>query len=384
MRMKSVRQPEICRNPFGVGDFFAAFPPRVAPSSQPWAEGRNPFGIENLESGIFKQFLGGRGTVARSSVKNNSHCSHGGNCCGRDGRTPQSRHVRHSGILVKFTMALILFCAALGMAANAQSLTEDQLLKISFDQKLNSQVSLDLPFRDENGKAVTLRNYFREKPVVLVLGYYQCPMLCTLTFNGMVEAMNDMRWSIGKEFTVVHVSIDPKETAELAAAKKQSYLRKYGRAGAGAGWHFLTGDEPQIRKLADEVGFHYAYDPSIKQYAHPSGLVILTPDGKVAKYFFGVKFAPAELYASLQDASKSKVGSPIERLVLLCFHYSPIKGKYGALIMSLVRILGAATLVGIAWLFIAMIRRERARAVAKSPTGLPTPSDSLVETPRKP
>jgi protein SCO1 len=180
------------------------------------------------------------------------------------------------------------------------------------------------------------------------------------------------------------VSIDPKETAELAAAKKQSYLRKYGRAGAGAGWHFLTGDEPQIRKLADEVGFHYAYDASIKQYAHPSGLVILTPDGKVAKYFFGVKFAPSELYASLQDASKSKVGSPIERLVLLCFHYSPIKGKYGALIMSIVRILGAATLVGIAWLFIAMIRRERARAVAKSPTGLPTPSDSLVETPRKP
>jgi protein SCO1/2 len=279
--------------------------------------------------------------------------------------------------------ALVFICAALMFSANAQSLTENQLLQISFDQKLNSQVSLDLPFRDENGKAVTLRNYFGEKPVVLVLGYYSCPMLCTLTFNGMVEAMNDMRWNIGKEFTVVQVSIDPKETAELAAAKKQSYVRKYGRAGAGAGWHFLTGDEQDIRKLADEVGFHYAYDPSIKQYAHPSGLVILTPDGKVAKYFFGVKFAPAELYASLQDASKSKVGSPIERLVLLCFHYSPIKGKYGALIMSIVRILGAATLVGIAWLFIAMIRRERKRAVLASLTASQTPADSLAETPRK-
>jgi protein SCO1/2 len=245
--------------------------------------------------------------------------------------------------------------------SSAQSLTENQLSQISFDQRLNSQVSLDLSFRDENGKAVALRDYFGEKPVVLVLGYYQCPMLCTLTFNGMVEAMNDMRWSIGKEFTVVHVSIDPKETAVLAAAKKQTYLKRYGRAGAGAGWHFLTGDEPEIRKLADEVGFHYAYDASIKQYAHPSGLVILTPDGKVAKYFFGVTFSPAQVYAALQDASKRKVGSPIERLVLLCFHYSPIKGKYGALIMSVVRILGAVTLVGMMWLLIAMIRRERAR-----------------------
>jgi protein SCO1 len=281
---------------------------------------------------------------------------------------------------VKFIAVLIFVCAVLVFSTSAQSLTENQLSQISFDQKLNSQVSLNLPFRDENGKSVTLQNYFGTKPVVLVLGYYQCPMLCTLTFNGMVEALNDMRWSIGRDFTVVHVSIDPKETPELAAAKKQSYVRKYGRAGAAAGWHFLMGDEPAIRQLADEVGFHYAYDPSIKQYAHPSGLVILTPDGKVAKYFFGVKFLPAELYASLQDASKSKVGSPIERLVLLCFHYSPIHGKYGALIMSIVRILGAVTLVGIAWLFIAMFRRERARVVLAVSK---IPADSLEETPRK-
>lgn len=280
-----------------------------------------------------------------------------------------------------FTSVSIFFSVALAISTNAQSLTENQLSQISFDQRLNSQVSLNLPFRDENGRVVGLGSYFGQKPVVLVLGYYQCPMLCTLTFNGMVEAMNDMRWSIGNQFNVVQVSIDPKETPELAAAKKQNYVRQYGRAGAGAGWHFLTGDEPNIRKLADEVGFHYAYDPSIKQYAHPSGLVILTPDGKVAKYFFGVKFSPAELYGSLQDASARKVGSPIERLVLLCFHYSPIKGKYGALIMSVVRILGAATLVGMAWLFFAMLRRERRRrpaqaAVDQANTGLP------VETPR--
>jgi protein SCO1/2 len=282
-----------------------------------------------------------------------------------------------------FTAASILFCAALAISTSGQSLTENQLSQISFDQRLNSQVSLDLSFRDENGKVVALRDYFGQKPVVLVLGYYQCPMLCTLTFNGMVEAMNDMRWSIGSQFNVVHVSINPKETPELAAAKKKSYVRQYGRAGADAGWHFLTGDEPHIRKLADEVGFHYAYDASIKQYAHPSGLVILTPDGKVTKYFFGVKFSPPELYSALQDASARKVGSPIERLVLLCFHYSPIKGKYGALIMNIVRILGATTLVGMAWLFIAMLRREWRSTHAEAPVveaaaGLP------VKTPREP
>ena len=281
---------------------------------------------------------------------------------------------------VIFIPILAFFCALPAIQSGAQTLTDEQLSRISFDQKLGVQISLDLPFRDENGKAVTLRNYFGQKPVVLVLGYYQCPMLCTLTFNGMVEAMNDMRWSIGREFNVVHVSIDPKETPELAAAKKATYLHRYGRPEAESGWHFLTGDEPAIRKLADEVGFHYAYDPAVKQYAHPSGLIILTPGGKTAKYLFGVSFAPAEVYAALQGASANKVGSPIERLVLLCFHYSPIHGKYGALIMTIIRVLGVLTLAGMAWLCVAMVRRERKRRVlmvadtAASPLAKSTPS----------
>jgi protein SCO1 len=256
-------------------------------------------------------------------------------------------------------IAILLLSAALVLTASAQSLTVSQLSDVRFDQELGAQVSLDLAFRDETGKTVTLAEYFGKKPVVLVLGYYQCPMLCTLTFNGMVEGMNDMKWSIGDEFNVVHVSINPRETPELAAAKRQNYLKQYGRPGAAAGWHFLTGDETQIHRLADEVGFHYAYDSSVQQYAHPSGLVILTPDGKVSKYFFGVKFPPPELYAALQNASKHNVGSPIQRLVLLCFHYNPIKGKYGAVIMMIIRIMGAATIAGVAWLFGAMIRRER-------------------------
>jgi protein SCO1/2 len=197
----------------------------------------------------------------------------------------------------------------------------------------------------------------------------------------MVEAMNDMKWSIGNQFNVVHVSIDPKETPQLAAAKKATYLRRYGRAGADAGWHFLTGDEPAIRQLADEVGFHYAYDPAVRQYAHPSGLIVLTPEGKTAKYFFGVTFSPAEVYAALQDASDNKVGSPIERLVLLCFHYSPIHGKYGALIMTIIRALGAVTLGGMAWLCVAMVRRERKRKIGASAPVVPeTSAGTLAKT----
>jgi len=279
----------------------------------------------------------------------------------------------------------ILFSSLFALSAGAQSLTDSQLSSISFDQKLNAQVTLNLPFRDESGKTVQLGDYFGAKPVVLVLGYYGCPMLCTLTFNGMVEAMNDMKWSIGDQFNVVHVSINPQEKPELAAAKKKTYLRRYGRPGAAAGWHFLTGDEPAIRKLADEVGFHYAYDPTVKQYAHPAGLVILTPDGKVSKYFFGITFSPSKIYAALQGASQKKVGSPIERLVLLCFHYSPIKGKYGALIMTMIRIFALITLFALIWLFIAMGRggrSQRAAPAREAPTAVP--SGSTAEKSRDP
>ena len=267
----------------------------------------------------------------------------------------------------------ILILLTITLSLNAQALTDEQLSNIRFDQKLNSRISLDLPFHDESGKTVMLGNYFGEKPVVLVLGYYRCPMLCTLTFNGMVESMEDMKWTIGDQFNVVHVSIDPKETPALALAKKSTYLKRYGRPNAGTGWHFLTGDELQIKKLCDEVGFHYAYDPAVKQYAHPSGLVILTPDGKVSKYFFGVSFSSPELYAALQDASTHKVGSPIERLVLLCFHYSPIHGKYGVLIMTMLRVFGAATLGLMAWGFIVMVRREKQRRLASATPGAAEP-----------
>ncbi len=258
-------------------------------------------------------------------------------------------------------LALLLLNDATAFAAQGapSSLSDEKLSEIKFIQKLNGQVSLDLPFRDEDGTVVKLGDYFGQRPVILVLGYYECPMLCTLVLNGMVEALQDLKLDMGKQFSVVNVSINPKETPKLAAAKKQTYLKRYGRHGAAAGWHFLTGNESAIHQLAQEVGFGYAYDPSIQQYAHPSGLIILTPDGKVARYLFGVSFSPKELDAALQDATHQKVGSPVEQFILLCFHYSPLTGKYGNLVMTIVRISGVATLLGLAGVMITLARRRR-------------------------
>jgi protein SCO1 len=291
--------------------------------------------------------------------------------CSPRGRQNRAR-IDASGRALNGVKQLLLLATVLVLssAAVGQTLTETQLSAVRFDQKLNSRISLDLRFRDERGKTVALADYFGQRPVVLVLGYYECPMLCTLTFNGMIESMNEMKWSIGNQFNVVHVSINPSETPALAWAKKRSYLKAYGRAGAETGWHFLTGDEPAIRQLAAETGFHYAYDSSVRQYAHPSGLIVLTPDGTISKYLFGVQFLPSDVYAALQSASHRKIGSRIEKLVLLCFHYNPIRGKYGALIMTTVRVLGAATIGGLVWLFAAMIRGERRLRRSRSPASL--------------
>jgi protein SCO1/2 len=258
------------------------------------------------------------------------------------------------GIVASAFLATAIFTAH----ATPASLSDDQLLQVTFDQKLNQQVALDLQFRDEDGRAVRLGDYFGRRPVILTLGYFGCPMLCTLVLNGAVESLQDLKGSIGEEFEMIYVSIDPNETPELAAAKKQTYLKRYGRDGADAGWHFLTGKEPAIRQLADEVGFHYAYDASAKQFAHPSGLIILTPDGKVSRYFFGITFSPNELNAALHEANSGKISSPIERLLLLCFHYNPLKGKYGNLVMLCLRVAGGATVLGVVAMVVVAGRRK--------------------------
>ena len=255
--------------------------------------------------------------------------------------------------------ALLTFALAsrTAAAAPASSLPDDALLRIKFDQKINSQVTADLRFRDESGRPIRLGDYLGEKPTILVLGYYGCPMLCTLVLNGMVECLQDLKMDLGKEFQVVNVSINPLEGPELAAAKKRTYLQRYGRSRADSGWHFLTGDEIAIRQLADEVGFRYAYDPAIRQYAHPSGLVVLTPQGKIARYFFGINFPPKELSSTLREAEVEKTGSVVDQFILLCFHYSPLRGPYGRLIMAILRLAGLATVLGI----VAIVLRARQR-----------------------
>jgi protein SCO1/2 len=232
---------------------------------------------------------------------------------------------------------LILILTLTARFACAQRLPDDVLKKISFDQKLGATISMDSRFRDEQGRPVRIGDYFGKRPVILVLGYYGCPMLCTLVLNGMISGLQDVKLEMGRDYDVVNVSIDPRETPALATAKKASYVHRFGQPDAAAGWHFLTGDEPSIRQLASEVGFNYAYDSNSLQFAHPSGLVILTPAGKISHYLSGVVFSSSDLRVALTDAAGAKVGSPIEQLYLLCFHYSPLTGRYSKLILTGVR-----------------------------------------------
>jgi len=248
-----------------------------------------------------------------------------------------------------------------GMASGpaSSSLSDQSLAEINFDQKPGSQISGDLSFRDENKKIVKIYDFLGKRPAILVLGYYQCPMLCTMVNDGLIAALQDLKLDVGKHFDVINITVNPQETPALAAAKKKIYLKQYGRPGAAAGWHFLTGDEASIREVTDEVGFRYAYDPAIRQYAHPSGLVILTPDGRVSSYLFGVTYSARELDAALQKAGANKIGSPLEQLILLCFHYRPLTGKYGNLIMTVVRVSGVATTIGLFGVIAFVSQRKR-------------------------
>jgi protein SCO1/2 len=258
-----------------------------------------------------------------------------------------------------------LLCLALSLgpilvgasSASQPSLGPDELSQIRFEQHLGKQISLELQFVDESSRPVQLQEYFRGKPVMLMLGYYGCPMLCGLTLNGFVETLQDLKATSGKDFEFLFISIDPSEAPTLAREKKTRYLKRYGRPGATNGWHFLTASQPAIPKLASEVGFHFRYDPASKQFAHPSGFVVLTPDGTIARYFFGVTFSASELSTALKRASGNQISSPVQNLLLLCFHYTPITGRYGALVMTLVRIMAAFTLFALIFLIVRHLRR---------------------------
>jgi protein SCO1/2 len=273
------------------------------------------------------------------------------------------------------TITALLLLGLLGSAGgrtSAQTVLPKILQNVGFDQRLNEQVSLSLPFTDEEGQRVTLGEYFGDKPVILVLAYYRCPMLCTQVLNGLVQGLREMPFTIGKEFRVVTVSFDPQETTEMAAAKKRTYLHSYGKPEAAAGWHFLTGDEQSIGRLTRAVGFRYAYDPASEQFAHAAGIVILTPTGKISRYFYDVHYSGRDLRLGLVEASKNKIGSPIDRILLFCFHYDPTTGKYGAAIMNFVRAGGVLTVVGLGLMFGLLMRGERGRRHAAPVGALPT------------
>ena len=255
--------------------------------------------------------------------------------------------------------------ASWGIAA-AQSSLPEPLREVGIDQRLDEQVPLNLVFRDESGRPVRLEDYFGQRPVILALVYYECPMLCTLVLNGLLRALRAMPAQTDGEFEIVTVSFDPREEPELAAAKKEEYIRRYQRTGASERWHFLTGEETSIRELARAVGFRYVYDTETNQFAHASALIVLTPSGKVARYLYGVEYAPRDLRLALVEASAGKIGSPVDQVLLYCFHYDPVTGKYGFVIMNVVRVLGAATVLALVTFMLVNFRRDR-QGWSKSP-----------------
>jgi protein SCO1/2 len=252
------------------------------------------------------------------------------------------------------------------------------LREVRFEQKLDAQLPLELTFRDESGQTVRLEDLFKGKPAILNLAYLRCPMLCDQVMNGMVKAMLDMTLDLNKDFLVLTVSFDARETPEMARAKKSTYLQRYGRPGAEPGWLFLTGDEDAIKRLTGAVGFHYVYDPRTDQFAHASGIVVLTPGGKVSRYFYDVHYSPRDLRLALVEASANRIGSLTDQVLLFCFHYDPLEGKYGIAVMRLVRAGGILTLLGVVTLLVVLWRKSVAadfQSVAPADAGSAAPAD---------
>ena len=252
--------------------------------------------------------------------------------------------------------------------SNLKPALPSELLGVGIDQKLDQQAPLNAVFLDEAGRAVPLSSFFQTgKPVLLAPVYYRCPMLCTQILNGVASSLKAVSLNPGRDFEILSVSFDPKDTSELAAAKKQTYLRRYGRPNTANGWHFLTGDPANIKALMDAVGFHYKYDPATDQFAHASGIMILTPGGRLSRYFYGVEYAPRDVRLGLVEASHSKIGNPVDQILLFCYHYDPATGKYGAVAVNLLRAVSAGFVL-ICGGFLIVVWRRELRAGRRTPT----------------
>jgi protein SCO1/2 len=263
------------------------------------------------------------------------------------------------------SVLIILLAACFAATVRADSSTPIDIAHgVRFDQNLGAQVPLDLPFVSDDGAPVRLGDYFHKRPVLLVLDYYRCPNLCGIVLNSLVTSLKGLTYDAGDRYEVVVVSIDPRDTPRISALKKLGYVDSYQRPQTANAWHFLTGSPASIRQLADTVGFHYVYDKAIDQYAHPSGMIVLTPDGKTSRYFFGVEFPPSQIDGALQVAAASNVSSPVYDFLLLCCRYNPLQGKYGVLIFNLMRGAGCITVLLVAGYVIRSLMAESARRMA--------------------
>ncbi len=257
-------------------------------------------------------------------------------------------------LLLSGWLAVILSASTAG----AQDLP-GPLQGVAFEQRLGATVPLDATFVDHTGSVAPLADYLGDRPVVLALVYYDCPMLCSMILNGLTQSLRTLRFDAGREFDVVVASFDARETPEQAARQRESVLRRYGRDGAEAGWHFLTADNESIERLTRAVGFRYAFDEESGEFAHAAGLVVLTPEGRVARYYYGVEYAPRDLRLGLVEAADEKIGGLVDQVLLYCFRYDPSTGKYSAVVLNIVRLGGALTVLAIGGFLIAGWLRER-------------------------
>ena len=235
------------------------------------------------------------------------------------------------------------------------------LKEVRYEQKLGGQVPLDAIFRDEAGRPVKLGDYFGQRPAILVLAYYHCPMLCDMVLQATETGLKPLKMNPGREFDVVVMSIDPKETPAMAAEKKADVVRRYGRPDTAAGWHFLTGPQPSVDRVAEAVGFRYSYDAERNQYAHAAGIVLLTPQGRISRYFFGLEYAPRDIRLGLVESAGGKIGNVVDQVLLYCFHYDPVVGRYSAMTLNILRLAAVATTVGLILLIVLLRRRETAQ-----------------------
>ena len=272
------------------------------------------------------------------------------------------------GSALRRTLLVILFAAS---SASAQQRPTDPglpaatlpsaLREVGFDQNLNHQLPLETEFTDENGRKVRIGDYFGERPVVLAFVYYGCPMLCLQSLSSLASTLGVLSEHTGEDFEVVSVSIDPRETPVMAFEKKAHYVGRSGKPSIAKGWHYLTGTESSIQTLTRAAGFRYVWDEDVQQYAHPAGIVIATADGKVSRYLFGIDYGPRDLRLAVLDASEEKIGSPLAKALLYCYHYDLSTGRYSLAIMRIVQLAGAATVFALGTLIFVWTRRERRR-----------------------